>query len=166
MNRSMRRRLPAAPLQAANWYDVPEPLRQVIRQGWTVDEMGAYLLQALLDGYNGSRASFVDLTACESSVNGLGIPDWDMQQSTDVEDRLVRRAISYAYFALNAARDVAGANVLTAVVSASKSLVNDAKMTARVTFVLDRADEPTFIDDVEAYRNEDLLMFSMEDISQ
>lgn len=165
MNERMRRRLPAAPLQVASWEDVPDSLRRLIQQGWTIDETGAYLLRALVSGYSGSRSGFTDLTGYESSVNGLGIPDWDISPSAGVEDRLLKRAVSYAYFALGAARGMEDANSLNAIVSACEALIDDAKLTARVTFVLDRADEVALIGDVESRQNEDLLVFSMEDIA-
>lgn len=164
MNERMRSRLSSSPLQLANWDDVPESLHELIQRGWTVDETGAYLLKALLGGYNGSRSSFTDLTGYEASVNGLGVPDWDIAPVAGAEERLLRRAVSYACFALHAARDIKGSGALEAVVSASESLMDDAKLTARVTFVLDRSDEPALVGDVEAGQNEHILIFSMEDI--
>jgi hypothetical protein len=165
MNERMRHRLPAVPLQEAKCDDVPESLRRLVQQGWTADDSGAYLLQALLRGYSGSRSVFTDLTGLESSVNGLAIPDWDIPASGDANDQLLRRAVSYACLALYAARDTEGASALNAIVSVSESLMDNGKLTARVTFVLDREDEPPLIDDVECRQNEDLLVFSLDDIT-
>ena len=165
MNEGMRRQLPPAPLETASWEDVPESLRKIIEHGWVIDETGAYLLQMMAHGYHGSRSSFADLTGYESSVNGLGIPDWDIPLSGDTNGQLLRRSVSYAYFALRAARQIEGSNALHAIVSTSEALLGESRLTAHVTFVLNRTSELALVDDVEFRQNECLLTFSMEDVN-
>jgi hypothetical protein len=164
MNDSMQMLLHGPPFDLANWDDLPESLREVIRSGWTVNDRGAYLMKALLAGYHGSSLSFEDLTGYEASVNGLGIPDWDFEQNGDIQDRLLRRTISYACYALDAGRRLRESVGLTAVASVSGMLMDIRRLTARVTFILDRVSEPVLVGDVECRKNEALLIFAMEDL--
>ncbi|GGN28335.1 hypothetical protein GCM10011578_064350 [Streptomyces fuscichromogenes] len=153
------------PLDMASWEAVPPSLRTLIDPGWVIEADGACLLVALRDGYHGSRAVFADATGFEASVNGLGIPDRDLGAEAGERTRdLFVRAVSYAAFALTRAESTTATGGLTAVVSLSNSLEEEPGVTARVTFFLERDDEPSLVEDVDAYREEALLVFRRSDL--
>ncbi|MEU9344489.1 hypothetical protein AB0D74_25160 [Streptomyces sp. NPDC048278] len=165
LNTPMRELAGARPLDAASWEALPPPLRTLIDSGWVLETDGACLLAALRDGYHGSRAAFADTTGFEASVNGLGIPDWDIETQAGERTRdLFVRAVSYAKFALKRAGTTTATGGLTAVVSLSNSLEGEPGVTARVTFFLARDDEPSLVEDVDAYREEALLVFRRSDL--
>ena len=163
-NQAMRDLITRVELDFASCSSAPQLLEELTTPGWTIEEGGAHLLTASLSGYHGSRSSFNDTTGYEASVNGTGIPDWDIKETgTEFERELLIRAISYARSALRKLQEAEPESDMTAIISLSKTSPEVARTTAHVTFVLPRADESRYIDDVEKYTGEAILIFTGSD---
>jgi hypothetical protein len=148
--------------------DIPELFQAALREGWIVDETGAYLLELFRRQYFGARDSFTDLTAYEAAVNGRGVPDWDLADYGAARVQvLARRAYAFAWMALFSLRQIPDHATVTAYISIGSTLADEELYTATVTFCANRDDEAPYINlaDLETMTNASLVLDSTECIA-
>lgn len=165
-NWAMRQLAGPDPLALADPKTVTSAAKEVLDSGWTTEPSGANVLADLRAGYHGPGPRPGDLTGYEAAVNGRGVADQDITTHGEAREReLLIRAVSFAKLAMDQARDLPDRDRLTAVVSLSMSGDDIPVSTAKVTFFVQRDDEPPYLSDVEDYAFESLLIFDYHAVS-
>ncbi|MFF0064136.1 hypothetical protein ACFYRC_21775 [Streptomyces sp. NPDC005279] len=135
--------------------DVPEQFLDVVREGWTTSASGARVLSALAAASSGT---FFDVVQEEYSVNGRGMIDYDLPASGhEREEALLRRSLAYCFACLDKASEQLGSNSVMAYVSISAGGLDEDTLTANVTFCGDHPGLPSYVQDIESYREEALM---------
>ena len=136
--------------------ELPEPLAWVLRDGWGVDEAGAFLLRSQTVGSR--RPADLDLTGWEAFHNHVHVPQDDLNcAENDWPSRLWSRALAFACQGLrSASRELVSRDCVAIVALGSWT---DG---ATVRFHLDR-DAPAWIsDDLEGYKGEAVAVLCLQ----
>lgn len=164
MNAAMARLLDRIDISGITESEIPGLFREVLDGGWTIDPTGAMLLRRLKESYNGEPA-FVDPVHKETTINGRGMIDYDLPIiAAEREEKLLRRCIAYACAAIRVARDVRQSPETLSYITMSVSSGGEKLLTANVTFCGDYNDFPSYIANIDDYRNEALMEISLADL--
>jgi hypothetical protein len=143
--------------------DLPQLYRETLEAGW-MESDGSWFLKKLRDEYYGSESQFTDHTGYESAVNGRAIPEEGVQASTESAARLAARGLTFARHALE--RLPAEAPPVTAYISISKAIYDDAVVEGSVTFCADHEGEPPYATDLDSFQGGLASVRSVQPVAQ
>jgi len=152
-------------LSGASLADLPELYLNAVNAGWVKAENGAWLLRLFSDRYPACIDSFADITDCEATINGRGIPDDDLGR-TGMERvrKLATRGYAFACTALYSLNQRGDHPPFLSYISVGLADVEDGAIyTGYVTFTAMRDGEPPYIKDITAIESSAVLVVNSEE---
>ena len=153
------------PLARASAANLPQLFREAVNDGWVRAATGAWLLKRFLVTYGGSLSSFPDLTSCEATVNGRGVPDLDLSSAgIDRAWELAVRGYAFAMAALWQLNQMPDHPTASAYITLSSLEVDGAMLcTGYVTIVTDHENEPSYLgESLDAFSDPILIVESAD----
>jgi hypothetical protein len=126
--------------------DLLAEYQPVLESGWE-DVDGAIVLKGWHESYFGERSRFSETMDYEISVNGRGIPSFDLPENRDRRiSMLLRRGAAFAWAALHVQRNQLPGVKMAAYVTAAPTLMDPSHFTGNVTFCASRLAQVPYIE--------------------